>query len=168
MMTPDRTEELWQYAAGELSSEAAAQLEADLAQDDDLRQAWLEVRRLHEELAEMEADAPSMRFAKNVVDRLPQASESTATGAWLLPRRWRVALGGLFLALTAGLIGLATLGNGSTAESGTAIDFTRVFSGLFNLSLETYLIVLASCSALLTVVLVDRLIERRRGVRSEE
>ncbi len=62
---------LWNYIDGSCSDEERQQIEQALAEDPELKQALAERLALHQALQKIEAEVPSMRFAANIMEKLP-------------------------------------------------------------------------------------------------
>lgn len=71
------TEELlWAYVEGSLPEKQCGRLESALEQDEQARQRLKEIRLLSSALQDMETEAPSMRFAANVMEAWDQELET--------------------------------------------------------------------------------------------
>lgn len=67
------TEELlWKFIDGDCTEEEKTQIQKALEQDEALRRSLAERQALHEALQKIEEEAPSMRFATNVMENLPK------------------------------------------------------------------------------------------------
>ncbi len=161
-MNADITEQLWQLAAEELPEAQATALQQTLEADAELRQQFQEIQLLHQQLGRLEAEAPSMRFAKNVLERLPEPTQGLV-GRWLLPARWWQALAGLTVGLIiVALFSLATVESQTGSATGTNFGMSwKAF--IPNLSQEFYYLLFLSSLTLIGVVLLDRIFQRRFG-----
>ena len=78
---------LWKYIDGQCAPEEARQFEQRLAQDAALKAA-LDLRlRLNQSLRQLPLEQPSLRFALNVMDRLPGLVKKINIEP-LVPQRW--------------------------------------------------------------------------------
>ena len=90
----NHSELLWKYIDGACSPEEAAQVERLLAEDPELKREWAQRVKLHQNLQQQELEQPSLRFARNVMDRLPNLYRKLDISPLISPF-WRKALGGL-------------------------------------------------------------------------
>jgi hypothetical protein len=67
-------EQLWNYIDSSCSEEEKQQIEQALPDNEELRLALAERMALHQALQKIEAEEPSMRFAQNIMDKLPNIS----------------------------------------------------------------------------------------------
>ncbi|MEO1257355.1 MAG: hypothetical protein AAFZ15_01110 [Bacteroidota bacterium] len=93
---------LWKYAEGQCTPSELLQIEKQLTDDLALQKELDQVLELQSVLVSMEPDAPSMRFAQNVMDTLPAIYPSEVTEP-LISSIWKkifwVALGALAAAI---------------------------------------------------------------------
>jgi anti-sigma factor RsiW len=96
----NRSELLWKHIEGQCSPEEQQEVERLLAEDAAVKLEWAQVQRLHHALQQQEPEQPSMRFAKNVMERLPALYRKLSIQPLLSPRAKRVFAGllGLFFA----------------------------------------------------------------------
>ncbi len=64
-------EQLWNFIDGSCTEEERQQIEQALPENEALRLALAERMALHQALQKIEAEEPSMRFATNIMERLP-------------------------------------------------------------------------------------------------
>ena len=62
---------IWDYIDGTLDPDEAKALKEQIQNDPALKAEWEERVRLNQALADIEPDQPSMRFAQNIMDKLP-------------------------------------------------------------------------------------------------
>lgn len=94
MLSEKDTLLLWRFADGECSPEEVASLTERLRREPGLAAAWAEIRQLQASLRAVEAEQPSMRFTKNVLEKLPPVTQRLKR-VRLLPKSvlWRWAAG---------------------------------------------------------------------------
>lgn len=71
-MTKITEELLWRYIDGDCSEEEQQLIKNALAEDESLKEAMAERQALHAALKKIEEEEPSMRFATNVMENLPE------------------------------------------------------------------------------------------------
>lgn len=86
---------LWQYIEGTCSEMERQQVEAALQSDTALRQEYLERKQLHDLLKQTEAEQPSLRFAQNIMERLPQMYSALLREPLLQKRWWKIFVGSI-------------------------------------------------------------------------
>ena len=67
----NHSELLWKYIDGQCTPEEVSRVERLLAEDAGFKREWAQRHKLHQHLRLEELEQPSMRFARNVMDRLP-------------------------------------------------------------------------------------------------
>ena len=153
---------IWKYLDGHSSPAECEAMEKRLAEDAAFRAAFLERQRLHAALQEQEAEQPSLRFAKNVMDRLPALYRRSveplvrpfwtkvfagALGAFLI-----LYFGGVIYSVERGLVS----GEGPAAEVGN-----QVSTWLDRLPPHALYIVLALSISYLFLVFLDRKLQQK-------
>lgn len=96
-------EQLWNYIDGSCSEEEKQQIEQALPDNEELRMALSERMTLHNALQKIEAEEPSMRFAINIMEKLPNIRFSLPQ---LVPARLRK---GFLLAMSILSMGIIVL-----------------------------------------------------------
>lgn len=86
------TDKIWDMLDGQLSAEEQKALQRDLATLPELQQSYEEAKTLDEELKQMEADEPSMRFSKNLFEHLPTLYKKVKIDANISKRARRIGL----------------------------------------------------------------------------
>lgn len=89
----------WSSLDGDLSEQEQKAFEKEMAENKALAQQFMEAKELDAELKQMEADEPSMRFSKNLLEQLPQLYRRVNIEP--LFQRKALTRGGLFLAIVA-------------------------------------------------------------------
>ena len=91
---------LWKYVEGKCSPAEKIAIEKLLVDDPSFKKELEMARQIHAALKDMEADAPSMRFAKNVADALPDICSRELTEPLIKPMYKKIFWGGIFAAFT--------------------------------------------------------------------
>lgn len=112
----DKKKNIWPYLDGQLPADEQRTFEEKLKADEDLQREVAAARVLDRNLAEQEPEQPSMRFAANVMDRLPDLYKPISIQPLLSKRtlRWAGAIMATALAVNIGL--LWALPTGSTSQ----------------------------------------------------
>lgn len=113
-------ESLWNYIDGACSEAEKREIEQALEQDLELRKAIAERMALHQALQKIEAEAPSMRFATNIMEKLPNIKFQLSISPLISPKVKRgfiFGMLGLFFAIFGLVFSLPEqqLGNGGAA-----------------------------------------------------
>ncbi len=152
---------IWNYLDGTGSPVQRQAVEKRLTEDAAFRAAFLERKHLHAALQEQEAEQPSMRFANNVMDKLPALYQRTveplvrpfwikvfagSLGAFLL-----LYFGGVIYSMERGLVS----GEGPAARAGD-----QVSTLLDSLPPQVLSVVLALSISYLFLVFLDRKLQR--------
>ncbi len=125
---------LWKYIDGQCTPEEALLLEQRMEQDEALKEAWALRVRLNTSLRQLPLEQPSMRFAVNVMDRLPALVRKIKFEPLVSPR-WLQVFGASAATLVCAVIALVS-GSGSVNMSSTspiakaAGRWTALFDGL--------------------------------------
>lgn len=90
----NHSELLWKYIDGQCTPEEVSRVERLLAEDAGFKREWAQRHKLHQHLRLEELEQPSMRFARNVMDRLPNLYRKLDIRPLISPL-WRKALTGL-------------------------------------------------------------------------
>jgi anti-sigma factor RsiW len=98
---------IWAYLDGTSSAEERQQIDQLLTTDQAFREEFKKSELLHRQLQDMEAEMPSLRFAQNVMDRLP-AVKDLATSP-LVSVKWMRSFGFTFMSLLLVFWGGSTL-----------------------------------------------------------
>ncbi len=157
-MQPEDSILLWKYIDGQCAPEEARQLEQRLAQDTALKAA-LEIRlRLNTSLRQLPLEQPSLRFAMNVMDRLPALVrkiqvEPLVSTRWL--KTFWATMATTVCAVIALVSGSAPAGMTSNSITAKVVDH---WTTLFERLPYNYLV---ACAAVALGLLALAAIERR-------
>ena len=155
---------LWKYIDGECSPEEAARVKRLMEENLSLKKEWAQRLKLHQELQQQEAEQPSMRFTRNVMDRLPELYRKLNISPLISPF-WRKALSGV-----AGIFLLAYFALAfnviETAPPGSAPQYPEVdtfVNTLTGLPMQVMSIVLALSLGFVLLSFADRKLKKRFG-----
>ena len=93
---------IWKYIDGDCSPEEIREVEQKMATDPAFKAELEERKKLQQAFQAMETEEPSLRFAANVMDNLPEIYQRTAIPPLVRPfwtRAFLVSLVGAFLVL---------------------------------------------------------------------
>jgi len=157
-MQPEDSILLWKYIDGQCAPEEALQLEQRLEHEADLKAA-LELRlRLNQSLRQLPLEQPSMRFALNVMDRLPGLVKKISIEP-LVSRRW---LGAFWAAMATVVCAvMALVFDGETAamasSSSPTAKIVDQWTAIFERLPYSYLLAGAAVAfGLLTLAAIER------------
>ena len=155
---------LWKYIDGDCSPEEAAQVERRLAEDPGFKREWAQRARLHQQLQQQEPEQPSLRFARNVMDRLPNLYRRLDVSPLISPF-WQKALGGVAGAMLLAYFALVfnvieTAGPGQGGQIPAIEAFVDTLAGLPTQALS---IVSALSVGYILLTFADRKLKERFG-----
>ena len=108
----DQNKKIWKMLDGQLSPEEEEALRQKLEVEPELQQTFEEAKTLDLELKQMEANEPSMRFSKNILEGLPTLYKKVKIDANFSRRALRVGLGTLSFLVVISLLPAFLGGNG--------------------------------------------------------
>ncbi|NUN99664.1 MAG: hypothetical protein HUU01_03505 [Saprospiraceae bacterium] len=141
-MLPEDSILLWKYIDGQCLPEEARQLEQRMAQDADLKAAWELRIRLNQSLRQLPLEQPSLRFALNVMDRLP-AMVKKINIAPLVSTRWLKSFTATMATIVCAALALVSGGEPASMSSHSP-SFSKItdhFSAIFERLPYNYLMV---------------------------
>lgn len=154
------SELIWKYLDGACSPEEEGEVERLLAEDAAFKEEWARSRKLHESLKHQPLEQPSMRFARNIMERLPALYRKINIRPLFTPMQWRVIYG----LLGAFLLGYSYL-TFSFLESGAPGPGSRALESLANtlnsLPYQVMAVVAALSFGFITLAWLDRALKRR-------
>jgi hypothetical protein len=152
---------IWKYLDGQATAEEKVRVERLLKEDQSFKAAFLERRQLENKMQEEDLEQPSLRFAKNIMDKLPDLYRRTVEP--LVRPFWiRFFFGSLALFLLAyfGMVAY-TLPTGEGPAGGPVARITEQVSAFFEgLPTQVLTIVSALCFAYLGLVWLDRQLKK--------
>jgi hypothetical protein len=152
---------LWEYIDGHLPAKEKSAVEELLASNADWKARYKELLELHQMVQSAELETPSMRFSKNVMEKIANLHIAPAAKSYINKKIiW--GIGFFFIAL---MIGFLVYGFGQAdwssdknlpiPEKFTNIDFTRFFS---NAWVNGFMMV----NVVLGLFLLDNYLNRKR------
>lgn len=157
---------IWKYLDGRATTEEQSTVERLLEEDPAFKAAFLERQKLEETIKKEELEQPSMRFAKNIMDKLPDLYRRTVEP--LVRPFWiRVFFGTLsgFLLVYFGLVAYA-LHTGQISQGGPFAQLSEQVTGFFTgIPSQLLTIISALCFAYLGLVWLDRQLKKRISSR---
>ncbi len=162
-MQPEDSTLLWKYIDGNCTPEEALQLEQRLAQDPALKAEWQQRLQLNSALRKLPLEQPSMRFAVNIMDRLPSLFGVRKINVKpLVSPRWLTAfwtaMGTVFCVVVASVTGGDASGVASSIPGEKIVE---QWSALFQRLPYTYLLAGAAVVfGLLALHAIERRIEK--------
>ena len=162
-MKAEDSQLLWKYLDGDCSTEEQQLIKQKLEEDNNFREEWLERKMLHESFQAMETEAPSMRFAANVMDNLPQLYQR-ATLPPLVRPFWTRAFTYSIIASTVILLIISILSPTGAGEGSSRwlLPEVKQIGDLFNVIPNEAFVLIASVSMGAVLLLwVDQMLKRR-------
>jgi anti-sigma factor RsiW len=152
---------LWKHIDGSCSPEERQAVERLLAEDEAFKQEWAKAQKLHTALQQQEAEQPSMRFAKNVMERLPALYRKISIQPLLSPlaKRGFIALLGLFFAAYFYFAYLYLQANPAGAGSS---PLEGIANTLLSLPMTVMSLLAALSSAFLLLAWLDKQLKKRQ------
>jgi len=163
METTDIEQRLWEYIDGISTADERSVVETLIRENAQWRALYQELLQVHQSLADIDIEQPSMRFTKNVMEEIARYHIAPATKAYINKKIiWGIAA---FFMLS--IVGFLVYGFGQIDWSATAnadnslgIDLSKVDYGqMFN---STVMNVVMMLNAVLGLMLLDRYISNKR------
>jgi hypothetical protein len=165
---------LWEYIDGLSAGEEKSIIEQLIANDKAWQLKYHELLDVHQLLQSSDLDAPSMRFTKNVMEKISKYQIAPAAKTYIDKKViWGIAIF-FFTLITAFLVyGLAQADWSSAASTSNGtidkyvsqnldkVDYSRFFN-------NTYITVFMMLNVVLGLMLLDRYLARKRKQFSKE
>ncbi|MCO6478073.1 MAG: zf-HC2 domain-containing protein [Phaeodactylibacter sp.] len=153
---------LWKYIDGECSPEEEAQVERLLAEDLEFKREWARRVKLHRELQQQEVEQPSLRFARNVMDRLPELYRKLDISPLISPL-WRKIIGGVAGAFLLAYFALVfnVIETAGPAKGGQIPEVQAFVDALTGLPAQAMSILLALSFGYILLAFLDRQLKKR-------
>ena len=157
-------QQLWAYIDGISSSEERTSIEKMLQSNHEWKNKYHELMEVHQLMNTAELEQPSMRFTKNVMEKIAQYQIAPATKNYINKKIiWGIA-GFFFTLIIVFLIyGFAQVDWTSSTDSKVAIDLSRLsqvdYSKIFN---NNFVNAFMMVNVLLGLVLLDRVLANKR------
>ena len=157
-------QQLWAYIDGISSSEERTSIEKMLQSNHEWKNKYHELMEVHQLMNTAELEQPSMRFTKNVMEKIAQYQIAPATKNYINKKIiWGIA-GFFFTLIIVFLIyGFAQVDWTSSTDSKVAIDLSRLsqvdYSKIFN---NNFVNGFMMVNVLLGLALLDRVLANKR------
>ncbi|MGZ5221104.1 MAG: anti-sigma factor family protein [Chitinophagaceae bacterium] len=160
-------ERLWDYIDGNSSPEEKTVIEQLLASDAEWRAKYSELLEVQQLLSSSELEAPSMRFAKNVMEEIAKLHIAPATKTYINKKIiWGIGI--FFITLVVGFLvyGFGQVDWTVESDSKLPVDFGKVdYSKIFS---NTFVNVFMMVNVILGLFLLDRFLASKRKKFREE
>jgi hypothetical protein len=155
-------ERLWEYIDGTCSAQEKSTIDKFLQENEQWKLVFEELMDIQQMLASSELEQPSLRFAKNVVEKIPSFNISPIPKKYINKKIiW--AIGAIFITLITGFLiyGFAQIDWTSTTKTNFPIDFSKInFSKYFN---NTYASIFMMINVVLGLMLLDRFVASKKN-----
>lgn len=146
---------IWDYIDGTLGEKEAAALKEQIETNPVLKAEWQERLRLHHALTKMESDQPSMRFAQNVMDKLPELYQKVL----IKPLISKNGIRFFWMLFTSCLVGLTFSGISGSAAVPTTIQETM--DRFFDLPIQLYIVLASITLGFVFFYFLDRFLRKK-------
>ncbi|HEV8272970.1 MAG TPA: hypothetical protein VGQ04_16775 [Chitinophagaceae bacterium] len=157
-------QQLWAYIDGVSTNEERSVVEKLLQSNFEWKNKYRELLEVHQLMSSSEVEQPSMRFTKNVMEKIAQYHIAPATKNYINKKIiWGIA--GFFITLIAVFVvyGFAQVEWTSPDNSNLPIDFSQLskvdYSKIFS---NNFVNVFMMVNVLLVLVLFDRVLANKR------
>ena len=154
-------QQLWSYIDGHSSSEERSVVEKLLQSNLDWKNKYHELLDVHQMMTTSELEQPSLRFTKNVMEKIAQYHIAPATKNYINKKIiWGIAA--FFITLITGFLiyGFAQIDWNDKSDSTLPLDLSQVdFSKIFN---NNFVNGFMMVNVLLGLVLLDRVLANKR------
>ena len=154
-------QQLWSYIDGHSSSEERSVVEKLLQSNLDWKNKYHELLDVHQMMTTSELEQPSLRFTKNVMEKIAQYHIAPATKNYINKKIiWGIAA--FFITLITGFLiyGFAQIDWNDKSDSTLPVDLSQVdFSKIFN---NNFVNGFMMVNVLLGLVLLDRVLANKR------
>ena len=157
----DIEQQLWSYIDGHASSEERSLIDKLLQSNSEWKNKYDELLEIHQLINAAELEQPSLRFTKNVMEKIAQYHIAPATKNYINKRIiWGIAT--FFITLITGFLiyGFAQIDWNVQSDSKLPVDLSQVdFSKIFNNNFVNGFMMM---NVLLGLVLLDRILANKR------
>ena len=157
-------QQLWSYIDGFSSNVERAAIEKLIATNPEWKNKYHELLDIHQLMSSSELEQPSMRFTKNVMEKIAQYHIAPATKNYINKKIiWGIA--GFFITLIAVFViyGFAQVNWTSSDNSNLPIDLSKIprvnYSKIFSNNLVNVFLMV---NVLIGLVLLDRILANKR------
>ena len=160
-------EQLWSYIDGFSSGEERSAIEKLLHSNLEWKNKYQELLEAHQLMKSAELEQPSMRFTKNVMERIAKYQIAPATKTYINKKIiW--SIGAFFVTMIIGFViyGIGQINWNVSGDTKLPVDISKIdYSKIFN---NSYVNIFMMINVLLGLVLLDRfLTNKRKKFRSE-
>lgn len=160
-------QQLWSYIDGDSSSEERSLIDKLLQSNLEWKNKYNELLEIHQLMKAAELEQPSLRFTKNVMEKIAQYSIAPATKNYINKRIiWGIAT--FFITLITGFLiyGFAQIDWNAQGDTSLPVDLSQVdFSKIFN---NNFVNGFMMVNVLLGLVLLDRILANKRKKYQQE
>ena len=154
-------QQLWSYIDGDSSSEERSLIDKLLQSNLEWKNKYNELLEIHQLMNAAELEQPSLRFTKNVMEKIAQYHIAPATKNYINKRIiWGITT--FFITLITGFLiyGFAQIDWKAQSDSSLPVDLSQVdFSKIFN---NNFVNGFMMVNVLLGLVLLDRILANKR------
>ena len=160
-------ERLWDYIDGQSSAEEKSSIEKLLQSNLQWKNKYHELLEAHKLMQSSELEAPSMRFAKNVMEKIAKYHIAPATKTYINKKIiWGLSF--FFIALIIGFLiyGFGQIDWNAKGDNNYSIDFSKVdISKFFS---NTYVNIFMMINIVLGLFLLDNYLSNKRKASRKE
>ncbi|MCB0571144.1 MAG: hypothetical protein KDC66_15325 [Phaeodactylibacter sp.] len=156
----NNSELLWKYIDGACTPEEKAEVERLLAEDTAFRLAYAQRLKLHQSLKEQPLEQPSMRFVRNVMDRLPSLYKKLSVRPLFTTTQWSI-LGALTAVFMLGYSYITYQYAESAPKAAEPSQIDIVASALNGLPTQFMAVLAAVSFGVIGLVWLDRQLKQR-------
>lgn len=154
------SKKLWAFIDGQCEKEEAEAIKTGLGSDPELKAEWASRMKLHQSLQKMEAEQPSLRFVRNIMDKLPKLYQKLSIQPIVKPIWVRLTAVGFLVFL----VGYVAIVNYYVAATGLEVHFTfvdRLQQLLEELPFRIFVIFTATITGLALITVLDQFLKKR-------
>ena len=154
-------QQLWSYIDGDSSSEERSLIDKLLQSNLEWKNKYNELLEIHQLMNAAELEQPSLRFTKNVMEKIAQYHIAPATKNYI-NKRIILGIATFFITLITGILiyGFAQIDWNAQSDSSLPVDLSQVdFSKIFN---NNFVNGFMMVNVLLGLVLLDRVLANKR------
>jgi magnesium-transporting ATPase (P-type) len=156
---------LWDYIDGNSSAEEINIIEKLLSDNEEWKEAYKEISNINQMLTSSEMEQPSLRFTKNVMDKI--SDYNLAPAANYINKKIIWAIGISFIILIGGFLIYAFTKLNWSASSGGNLYFDFKSIDLSRFINSTYMNLFLMASVVLGLMLLDRFLASRKNQSSQ-
>lgn len=159
-------ERLWDYIDGHSNTEEIMAIEALIKSDDTWRRAYGKMTALNEALQSTELEQPSMRFTKNIMERIASL-KITPKAITYINKKIIWSIGGFIMLIMASVLIYAFTQVDWNTGGKTSLPFNPGNIHVENLFNSTYLYIFMMINTVLGLMLLDKYLQRKKSKESQ-